>query len=446
MNLLNFFLETLAAAVTSFVSIAGTVRMAGQKYRGKKQALFLLAAVLAETGVEVLADYRSLYRISDFTLWIVLINLAFAFSAALALSKGTIFRKISATAVSTLAVSALNCLVFCVSGAVMGVGLFTYNPFAILMHAGSSRRCYLLALIVSALALYGALWRVMEKARDMDNRQWGMLLGGAAVVFGAGWGLVKLAFWRDWLVPGYTFGFFGTLVLSVLIWAFARYRKEKRTNEILYTSNELMTENYRRLYENQVQRAKELHDFNHHISALRGLALEGKAAEAAAYADRLLQASYREKRLCHSGNDVVDAVINRKAAEAEAARTAFSYSVTFSVPNAIDPVDVCAILANQLDNALDACGEIEDAEQRSVEVRIWRQTGNIVFFQVSNTAEKNPFTPDGRLISQKRDRSRPHGLGLKSIRDAAQKYQGDLKNTWRDGKFTSTVFLCFDEE
>lgn len=445
MNLWNFVLETLAAAVSSFVSLSGAVRMCGPKYGGKKHALLLFAGVLLETGAAVLIDCFSLYRISEFSLWEILLNAVMSFLILLLLGGGTAARRAASAAVVTLAVSAVNFFVFCVTGIVLGVNYSSYNRFAVMMHPGFGRRCYLLALAAVLLALWFALRRVFPRAREWDRRQWAAALLGPAAAFSAGWYLRRIAFRKYWLITGYTLTLLGAAVLSVLIWAFYRYRKEKRANEMLYASNEIMTENYRQLYEDQMQRAKELHDFNHHISALRGLALEGKSAEAAAYADSLLTVSYREKRLCHSGSDVVDAVINRKAAEAEAAGIAFSYSVDFPVPGSLDPVDVCAILANQLDNALEACRSVDSAAPKSVEVRIWRQTEGIIFFQVINTALKNPFTPDGRLVSQKRDKARPHGLGLKSIRDTAKKHQGDLRSVWRDGKFTSTVFLCFDE-
>lgn len=445
MNPWSFVLETLAAAVSGFVSLSGAARMCGPKYSGKKHALLLSAGVLLETGAAVLIDRFSLYRISEFSLWEILLNGAMTFLALLFLSGDPVRKRAASAAVTTFAVSAVNCLVFCVTGIVLGINYSSYNRFAVMMHPSFGRRCYLLALTAVLLALYFSLRRVFPKAWEWDRGQWLAALLGSAAAFLAGWYLRWIAFRKYWLAAGCTFTLLGAVALSVLIWAFYRYRKEKRVNEMLYASNEMMTENYKRLYEDQVQRAKELHDFNHHISALRGLALEGKSAEAAAYANSLLTAPYREKRLCHSGNDVVDAVINRKAAEAEAAHISFSYSVDFPMPGSIDPVDVCAILANQLDNALEACKAIEGQSGKSVEVRVWQQTGNIVFFQVINTALKNPFTSDGRLVSQKRDKARPHGLGLKSIRDTALKYQGDLKSVWRDGKFISTVFLCFDE-
>lgn len=446
MSPLSFALETLAAAAAAFAFLGGTVKMTGPKYAGKKQTALLLLAVLAETGIEVWIDRRSLYSISDFSLWIVLLHALFALCTALLLGRGPLWRRASAAAASVLAVSAVDCLAFCVTGTVWGNTLSSYNHFTVIMQPSSVRRCYLAVSSALILLLYFALGRVLERARLLELRHWCALLAGVLPVFAASWRLMWVSLRQYWLTSGYLLSLLGIITLSVFLWAFARYRKERRMNKLLHDSNAMMTENYRRLHEEQLRRAKELHDFNHHISTLRGLSLEGKSDQAAAYADRLLQASYREKGLCRSGNDVVDAVINRKAAEAESAQIGFAYSVEFPVPESIDPVDVCAILANQLDNALEACREIEDPAGRSVEVHIWRQTGNIVFFQVVNTAKENPFTPDGRLVSRKRDGARPHGLGLKSIGGTARKYQGDLKNTWEDGKFISTVFLCVDEE
>lgn len=121
----------------------------------------------------------------------------------------------------------------------------------------------------------------------------------------------------------------------------------------------------------------------------------------------------------------------------------FDYQVNFSLKTNIKPVDICAILANQIDNAFDACVLIEDKAERDVQVHVWQESGNIAMFQVKNSVSCDPFKNNRDLRSTKTDNSRPHGLGIKSIQDTAKKYNGMLQSIFQDGVFISTAFLTF---
>ena len=109
----------------------------------------------------------------------------------------------------------------------------------------------------------------------------------------------------------------------------------------------------------------------------------------------------------------------------------------------IDPVDICGALANQIDNAFDACRNMPVSDFRDVKVTI-KQVENFVFFRVENTVDCNPFENNQSLISTKADMSMRHGLGLKNIRDIADKYNGFLRNEYKDGFFISVVSLCYE--
>ena len=237
---------------------------------------------------------------------------------------------------------------------------------------------------------------------------------------------------------------FAAVVLA-LFFSWSKAEQNKQSQALLQSTNALMVKNYQELHADKVEYAKRLHDFNHHLAAIRSLCRNGKEEEIGGYVDSLLSTTYKEIALCHSGNDIVDAIINCKAAEAHDAHISFYWQADFSVPVPIDPVDLCAILANQIDNAFDACKLIEDESKRKVEVHIWQKTDNMAFFQVINPVAANPFDENGELPSSKKDGVQPHGLGLQNIRETAEKYSGTLRNTYQNGQFISTVFLCYGE-
>ena len=231
-----------------------------------------------------------------------------------------------------------------------------------------------------------------------------------------------------------------TIIAFILI---ARSEQERQTHIFLRSANQLLTENYQQLHAYQQDHAKQIHDFNHHLTALKGLAALGKHDEALAYMESLLSTAYQETALCHSGSDIIDAIINCKAAEAKQLGIEFRFAVNFPVSANIAPVDICGVLANQIDNAFDACRQMPPSDLREVKVTI-KQVENFVFFRVENTVDHDPFENNSSLSSTKADTSTQHGLGLKNIRDITDKYSGVLRNEYKGGFFISVASFCYE--
>lgn len=148
-----------------------------------------------------------------------------------------------------------------------------------------------------------------------------------------------------------------------------------------------------------------MHDFNHHMGVLRDLSRQHGDGEIYGYVDSLLKTHYKELPMCKTGNNILNAIINCKTGEAAEHDIRFFYSIEAEVPPSLPPADLCSILANQIDNA-------------------------------ANLLVKNP-----QLKSTKPGLSPIHGLGIKSIKDTAERYGGALENSYQDGRFYSTVFL-----
>lgn len=116
--------------------------------------------------------------------------------------------------------------------------------------------------------------------------------------------------------------------------------------------------------------------------------------------DSLLKTSYHQATQCHSGNDIVDAIINSKLAEAQVKNIQFTYMANLHIPVKIDPVDLCGVLANQLENAFEACIQISDPAKRIVHAEI-KQVQSFVILRVENTVLSDPFADNPNLYSTK---------------------------------------------
>ena len=222
----------------------------------------------------------------------------------------------------------------------------------------------------------------------------------------------------------------------------AKYQNAKRERELMSFANTMMEQNFRQFEESQKRIQQQVHDFKNHLIAID--AFIQSDVKAKAYVEELLSASYTYANLCHSGSDIIDAIINRKLETAKTQDTVMEYSVQLPCPIHIPSVDLCAILANQIDNALEACLKIPEAEKRWLRISIW-QKECFLFFKVVNTAASDPFNEKRELHSSKDGSTGLHGLGIKNIMETASKYGGTLKNDYCDGLFSSVVMLLNNE-
>lgn len=215
--------------------------------------------------------------------------------------------------------------------------------------------------------------------------------------------------------------------------------KEKATNQMLANLNQMMELNYYSLNERITSNAKAMHDFHHHLSVIDTLAQKEECPSITAYINSVLTTSFKPTHLCRSGNNIIDAVINSKLDEADQKKIDVNYVIHIDDLSAFEQADICAVLANQIENAFDACEKMED--KRNVHIDI-RQQESFVLFRVSNSVASNPFFENENLASTKSGSTVVHGLGLKNIQDIAEKYNGSLKNEYVDGHFISTVLIC----
>ena len=216
------------------------------------------------------------------------------------------------------------------------------------------------------------------------------------------------------------------------------YEKEKRESELMEMTNAMMEKNFLEMEASHNAIRQQVHDFRNHILTLSGML--DKDEEAKRYADELLQLSYKKARYSNCGNKVIDSIINCKMAEAKMQKVAFEFSVRLSSELYLSAVDICAVLANQIDNALEACAKLADGKEKSVKVEIWQKEA-FVFFKVTNTCLKNPFSGKRELVSTKKDPSGLHGYGIKNITRTAESYGGTVKSDYADGNFISVAML-----
>ncbi len=190
------------------------------------------------------------------------------------------------------------------------------------------------------------------------------------------------------------------------------------------------------VYQTQEQQRFLRHDMKNHLQKMQMLLQEHKYDELSEYISRSTQEVASPKDYVHSGNGDIDSFLNYKLAVAEKHGARISADVRIPDGLQIDSFDISVILGNLLDNAIEA---ITSEENPSLSVRIDFKR-KILFITVQNTCTRNIKIKAGIPFSTKKGTNN-HGIGLKSISHALQKYNGNMKITCDSGVFTVTVLM-----
>ena len=178
------------------------------------------------------------------------------------------------------------------------------------------------------------------------------------------------------------------------------------------------------------------HDYHNHIQAM--LALVDEPDELRAYLSALNDDLARVDPVLKTGNLMVDAILNSKLSLIRAHGVAVSARAALPPEVRVPPVDLCAIVGNLLDNALEACLRQGEGQERFIRVYMGVLKEQL-YISVSNSVEGGIKKSDKAYFSGKG--SEAHGFGLASIDRIAAKYDGYVNRQDEEGVFATEVLL-----
>lgn len=141
----------------------------------------------------------------------------------------------------------------------------------------------------------------------------------------------------------------------------------------------------------------------------------------------------------------VDAILSAKLEEANQIETPLAYQVNLAVPIIIETMDLAMILANGLDNALEASAKIVDKSQRRIDCQITTNQQNWLTIVIENTVTVKVPIEGQTLYTDKKDKAN-HGIGLDNIRRIVQTYHGQMRVESTEKKFILSVLLANNDQ
>lgn len=180
------------------------------------------------------------------------------------------------------------------------------------------------------------------------------------------------------------------------------------------------------------------HDYQGQLRLFHSLLREGKYEELEGLIADVDMLTPESGLLISSGNTVVDATISLRMLEAKNA--GIPLDVTVYLPPEIPAEDVLfsALIANVLDNALDACRKLE---QRAGEiVFLLKPFKQMLYLSCTNPSD-GIYKRDssGRFLSTKKNPG--HGIGISRIEDIVSQVGGSVQFAAEEDFFSVTVMI-----
>lgn len=233
-------------------------------------------------------------------------------------------------------------------------------------------------------------------------------------------------------------------MIAILIFRMRRqYEVERELAEVKAEQAELLERDYTELNRMYGANARLFHDFHNHIGVLQRFLDTGKYEEARHYLSELQQPVRNLTEQSWTGDEGADYLIGSKKVAAEAAGIRMEVQVEYPRHANLHGADLCAILGNLLDNALEAAEKVPDPAQRRVSLTI-RRIYRMLVVKVENTFAQEPMERDGRLVSAKSGQGL-HGWGIRSVQAAAEKYDGTVQTSFEGNVFRAVVTLSLPD-
>ena len=243
-----------------------------------------------------------------------------------------------------------------------------------------------------------------------------------------------------WVILGFTYVLADFAVYKAVGIISKRAQTEKE-NEFYAKQLESQLEHYESFsgYAEELQHMR--HDFVNQMIVIKHLMSTEQYDDASQMLDETYENMKRLKAISFCDNNVINALLFNKYQLMQNSGIDFDahISIPAEIPEDMKISDVCRILSNLLDNAIEACGA--DASNGSATIHLSAVTaGGYMIFRCKNPVS-HPLTFDrhGRLLTTKTGSG--HGHGLTILDEISAKYYGDVSIDTGDGIFDIRVSI-----
>ncbi|MEM1485510.1 GHKL domain-containing protein [Oscillospiraceae bacterium PP1C4] len=198
---------------------------------------------------------------------------------------------------------------------------------------------------------------------------------------------------------------------------------------------------YAQLESSTIQQRSMMHDTRHHLVAIASLGKNAEYNELQRYVDNLIEKcdATVSRRFCQ--NSAANAILSGYIERAEQHNISVSVDIELPEDISINRYDLCTVLGNCIENAIEACQRISPDiplyHKRYIDIRGRRDDGRLIIRikNACNTAvsRQNSLTSSKGVLG---------GIGLQNVSNVVERHCGSMSTEFGDSCFTLCVVMC----
>ena len=209
--------------------------------------------------------------------------------------------------------------------------------------------------------------------------------------------------------------------------------KAKRSKMLI----DMKSEQYNMITEKIEKTRKSRHDIHHHINVVYQLAKENKIEQLIEYLEEYNKIYSTKEPMVYCNNSTVDAILNHYILLAKDNGIEVQLNVALPEELKIRDTDLCIVIGNLLENAIEAS---EKEENKRIKLRINRSNEYICML-VSNLYNGEIKKGHSGYYSRKRE-FKDTGIGLSSVSAVVEKYDGRMEVDHTNGEFNVFIMMA----
>lgn len=235
------------------------------------------------------------------------------------------------------------------------------------------------------------------------------------------------------------FGMVGiNIVVFYLINDIVEREMKLHENKVFQIQAKNQLEMYRSISENFDNQKRRTHEYKNQIACIESLIDKKQYKKLEEYVKRIYGSLNNEPDAINTNNVIVNAILNTKYQEADAKGIVFVFRVNDLSELEIKDEDVVTILANLLNNAIEACETCED--KKVIRFKFVKED-DMIIIAVKNTFNYNVIYENGEIKSTKTSSVDEHGVGIKNVLKIIDKYNGSYVIEDKDKEFFFSIII-----
>ncbi|MDK0571523.1 GHKL domain-containing protein [Clostridium perfringens] len=195
---------------------------------------------------------------------------------------------------------------------------------------------------------------------------------------------------------------------------------------------------YEKVMDNYDEAKKAFHDMNNHIIVIKYFLENKDYNNMDEYIESLSKkiVANNDNNICR--NKIINAICVEKSDICKSEEINISFDIVINKELNIDDLDLCIILGNLIDNAIEACEKINNKKIQKVIQVSSRVYLNQIYIKVINSKNNKLKKHNCKFLTSKKDKKN-HGIGLENVKESVYKNHGEIEI--KDSKNTFEVSL-----